>query len=224
MLIFVVSCANINNINYRVPETFNANGFAYIYEESDFENKAISKRIDNAKIVIGHNLLAPGTRVIITNPENNKSITSKITKQLNYPSFYNALISSKLAQELNLNPEFPYIEITPVKKNKTFIGSNAFVGSNSTMVAPLKIGDNSTIGAGSVITEDINKGAHPIATFEGNQFSSCSEKCDSNLNCDYFKGGKGWCQLFSGSSDTNNINCGSSTMSHLSFYSAYKKN
>ena len=26
------------------------------------------------------------------------------------------------------------------------------------MVAPLKIGDNSTIGAGSVITEDVNKG------------------------------------------------------------------
>ena len=52
LLIFVVSCANINNINYRVPETFNANGFAYIYEESDFENKVISKRIDNAKIVM----------------------------------------------------------------------------------------------------------------------------------------------------------------------------
>ena len=45
-----------------------------------------------------------------------------------------------------------------IKKNKTFIGSNAFVGSNSTMVAPLKIGDNSTIGAGSVITEDVNSG------------------------------------------------------------------
>ena len=44
------------------------------------------------------------------------------------------------------------------KKNKTFIGSNAFVGSNSTMVAPLKIGNNSTIGAGSVITEDVNNG------------------------------------------------------------------
>ena len=44
------------------------------------------------------------------------------------------------------------------KKNKTFIGSNAFVGSNSTMVAPLKIGNDSTIGAGSVITEDVNNG------------------------------------------------------------------
>ena len=44
------------------------------------------------------------------------------------------------------------------KKNKTSIGSNAFVGSNSTIVAPLKIGNNSTIGAGSVITENVKKG------------------------------------------------------------------
>ena len=44
------------------------------------------------------------------------------------------------------------------KKNKTSIGSNAFIGSNSTMIAPLKIGNNSTIGAGSVITENVNNG------------------------------------------------------------------
>ena len=44
------------------------------------------------------------------------------------------------------------------KKNKTSIGSNAFVGSNSTIVAPIKIGNNSTIGAGSVITDDVENG------------------------------------------------------------------
>jgi len=35
-----------------------------------------------------------------------------------------------------------------VKKNKTVIGDNSFVGSNSSLVAPVKIGRNSTIGAG----------------------------------------------------------------------------
>ena len=44
------------------------------------------------------------------------------------------------------------------EKNKTKIDKDTFVGSNSTMVAPLKIGKNSTIGAGSVITEDVNNG------------------------------------------------------------------
>lgn len=40
-------------------------------------------------------------------------------------------------------------------KHQTQIGREVFVGSNTALVAPLKIGDGVTIGAGSVITEDI---------------------------------------------------------------------
>jgi len=43
------------------------------------------------------------------------------------------------------------------KKNKTIIENNVFVGSNCSLIAPLKIGANSTIGAGSVITKNIPK-------------------------------------------------------------------
>jgi bifunctional UDP-N-acetylglucosamine pyrophosphorylase / glucosamine-1-phosphate N-acetyltransferase len=42
-----------------------------------------------------------------------------------------------------------------VSKHKTQIGNDAFVGSNSTLVAPLEIGDGSYIGAGSVITHSV---------------------------------------------------------------------
>ncbi len=42
-----------------------------------------------------------------------------------------------------------------VKKNKTFIGKNSFIGSNTALVAPVKIGEGALIGAGSVITEDV---------------------------------------------------------------------
>jgi bifunctional UDP-N-acetylglucosamine pyrophosphorylase/glucosamine-1-phosphate N-acetyltransferase len=42
-----------------------------------------------------------------------------------------------------------------VSKNKTHIGKGAFIGSNSTLVAPLDIGDSSYIGAGSVITDPV---------------------------------------------------------------------
>ena len=45
-----------------------------------------------------------------------------------------------------------------VKKNKTVIGDNSFVGSNSSLVAPVKTGRNSTIGAGSVITQNVKDG------------------------------------------------------------------
>jgi bifunctional UDP-N-acetylglucosamine pyrophosphorylase / glucosamine-1-phosphate N-acetyltransferase len=44
-------------------------------------------------------------------------------------------------------------------KHQTSIGSDAFVGSNSTLVAPLEIGDASYIGAGSVITSAVPAGA-----------------------------------------------------------------
>jgi bifunctional UDP-N-acetylglucosamine pyrophosphorylase/glucosamine-1-phosphate N-acetyltransferase len=42
-----------------------------------------------------------------------------------------------------------------VRKHQTVIGSGAFVGSNSTLVAPLSIGDGSYVAAGSAITENV---------------------------------------------------------------------
>ena len=43
------------------------------------------------------------------------------------------------------------------KKSKTKISDNVFVGSNSSLVAPVKLDKNSTVGAGSVITKNIKK-------------------------------------------------------------------
>ena len=44
-----------------------------------------------------------------------------------------------------------------VKKNKTKIKDNVFIGSNSSLVAPLTIGEGSVVGAGSVITKKVKK-------------------------------------------------------------------
>ena len=49
------------------------------------------------------------------------------------------------------------------KKNKTTIGYGTFVGSNSTLIAPIKIGHEATIAAGSVITENVPEKALSIA-------------------------------------------------------------
>ena len=46
-----------------------------------------------------------------------------------------------------------------VHKHQTRIGQGAFVGSDSTLVAPIEIGDGSYIGAGSCITRDVPSGA-----------------------------------------------------------------
>ena len=44
-----------------------------------------------------------------------------------------------------------------VKKSKTKIRDNVFIGSNSSLVAPLTIEEDSVIGAGSVITKNVKK-------------------------------------------------------------------
>jgi bifunctional UDP-N-acetylglucosamine pyrophosphorylase/glucosamine-1-phosphate N-acetyltransferase len=42
-----------------------------------------------------------------------------------------------------------------VAKHRTDIGKGAFIGSNSSLVAPVKIGDGSYVGSGSVVTKDV---------------------------------------------------------------------
>lgn len=43
------------------------------------------------------------------------------------------------------------------KKHQTIIGKNVFIGSDTTLVAPLQVGDGALIGAGSTIREDVEK-------------------------------------------------------------------
>ena len=54
-------------------------------------------------------------------------------------------------------------------KFKTVIGNNVFVGSNSTIIAPVELGDNSLVGAGSTITKDVP--ADAIAIGRGRQIN-----------------------------------------------------
>lgn len=54
-----------------------------------------------------------------------------------------------------------------VNKFKTEIGENAFIGSNSSLVAPVKVGAGATVGAGSTITKDVE--AEELAIARGKQ-------------------------------------------------------
>ena len=44
-----------------------------------------------------------------------------------------------------------------VKKHKTRIKDNVFIGSNSSLVAPITLAENSIVGAGSIITRNVSK-------------------------------------------------------------------
>ena len=49
-----------------------------------------------------------------------------------------------------------------IRKNKTKIKDNVFIGSNTSLVAPITINEKSTVGAGSVITKNVNKKSLPL--------------------------------------------------------------
>jgi bifunctional UDP-N-acetylglucosamine pyrophosphorylase/glucosamine-1-phosphate N-acetyltransferase len=49
------------------------------------------------------------------------------------------------------------------RKHRTVIGAGAFIGSNSTLIAPLTVGDGAFIAAGSSISEDVPGDAMAIA-------------------------------------------------------------
>ena len=50
-----------------------------------------------------------------------------------------------------------------IAKHETRVGKDAFVGSNTALVAPVKIGDGAIVGAGSVITSDVGRETLAVA-------------------------------------------------------------
>ena len=62
-----------------------------------------------------------------------------------------------IGQNVNLGAGMVTCNYDGVKKSKTLIKDNVFIGSNSSLVAPVKIENNSIVGAGSVITKNVKK-------------------------------------------------------------------
>jgi bifunctional UDP-N-acetylglucosamine pyrophosphorylase / glucosamine-1-phosphate N-acetyltransferase len=66
---------------------------------------------------------------------------------------------SEIGDETNIGAGTITCNYDGYNKHRTEIGKNAFIGSNSTLVAPIVIGDETLVAAGSVITQDIPAGA-----------------------------------------------------------------
>ena len=128
LLFFLTSC--ISNGQNAIKKTksfvpYNSKGFALVYQEDDFKNKIVSKKLDNEKLQVAHRKLGVNKILLLTNPENNKSIEIKVKKKAKYPDFFNVLITQKVSDELNLNPEFPFLEVHERVKNKSFVAKKA---------------------------------------------------------------------------------------------------
>ena len=124
VLIFILSCSpQLTTLNLKQPYT--AKGFAYIYSENDFNDKIISKKMNNNMMQISHQNLKTGTLIKISKQKNKKSIVLKNIKRIRYPDFYKVLITQAVADNLDLNLELPVLEIIEIKKNKSFIAEKA---------------------------------------------------------------------------------------------------
>ena len=64
---------------------------------------------------------------------------------------------SQIGKSVNIGAGTITCNYDGVKKSKTKIKDNVFIGSNSSLVAPVTIEENSMVGAGSVITKNVKK-------------------------------------------------------------------
>ena len=128
LIVSITSCASNNYKTVNVDpifEKFSNNGFALIYNDKLYNDKIISKKMDERDLIIFQRNLRKGTSVKITNPFNSKTIIAKVGKKANYPSFNNSVVSIRISKELEIDINEPYIFIEEIRDNASFIAKKA---------------------------------------------------------------------------------------------------
>lgn len=126
----------------------------HIYANSTVEDS----QIDAACSVGPYARLRPGTHLkaqakIGNFVETKKAVIGEGSK-VNHLSYIG---DAFLGDDVNVGAGTITCNYDGVNKHVTQIGNNCFVGANSTLVAPIKVGDNATIAAGSTITTSVHK-------------------------------------------------------------------
>ena len=125
-LFFITSCA-VNSTKLENKAPFSSKGFAYIFNENDYNNKIIKGKLDNSQLQISLPKIKINSSVKLINPKTNDSLIVKNVKNLKFPEFYKILITKRVANKLNLNRELPLVEIIEIKKNKSFVAKKAII-------------------------------------------------------------------------------------------------
>ena len=111
--------------NKVMVNSYSNRGFALIYNEDLYKNKIVNKKIDERSLIIFQKNLKTNTKVKITNVLNNKSLIAVVGKKSIYPSFNNSVLSKRIADELYIDINQPYIEILEILQNSIFIAQKA---------------------------------------------------------------------------------------------------
>ncbi|MDC3308478.1 hypothetical protein OAU78_04510 [Candidatus Pelagibacter sp.] len=124
-------------------------GFSLIFSDKLYNDKIISKKIDERSLVIFQKNLKKNTIVKITNILNNKSIIGTVGINADYPLFNNAVLSLRIADEIGLNENEPYVEILEVLEDAIFVAKKA-----KTFQEEKKVADKAPVN--SINISDLN--------------------------------------------------------------------
>ena len=106
-------------------KVYNNKGFTLIYNENLFKQKIVNKKIDEKSIIIFNKNLNKNAPIKITNLLNGKNLITKIGDELNYPFFYNSVISKRTANELMIDAAEPYIQIETLNSNNVYVANKS---------------------------------------------------------------------------------------------------
>ena len=138
-LILLTSC--VNNTEKQRSEILSINnkfynsGFTLIYDDNLYFEKIINKKMDDRDLIIFQKNLKKGTSVKLFNPINNKSLIAQVGRNSIYPSFNNSVVSKRIASELELSLEEPYIIIEEIIHNSAFIAKKTTMFEEEKKVA-----------------------------------------------------------------------------------------
>ena len=128
---------------------FNNKGFTLIYDDKLFKNLTVNKKINQNSIVIYNKNILINSPVKITNLINGKSLISKIDNTVDYPSFYNSLVSKRVVNELLINYNEPYVQIETINSKDFYVANEVKTFDEEKNVA-------SKVSIDSVIIQNIS--------------------------------------------------------------------
>ena len=129
IILFLTNCTTRtfvkNETNRTLVNVYSNKGFALVYSEDLYDKKIVNKKIDERSLIIFQKNLETKTKVKITNILNNKSLIGVVGSNSEYPSFNNAVLSVRIADELDLDINQPYVEILEILENSIFVAKKA---------------------------------------------------------------------------------------------------
>ena len=130
IILLLTACQQFDNdkktINYSNNQKYSNTGFTLVYDEQLKKENKISKKIDNKDLVIFHKKIKKNSFVKITNPVNNKSIIAEvISNNVQFSDFYNSVITKRIANELSIDLNEPFVDLILISENSTYIAKKA---------------------------------------------------------------------------------------------------